>query len=125
VLASLLGRPEQTDVTEQLGFDESTLAAIVAGALIVAVAPFAEELFFRGFFFAGLRGRLPFPIAAVGSGILFGAVHLDGANLIAALQLTILGVILAWLYERTGSLWAPIALHAVNNSIAFSVLVTS
>ena len=59
----VLGDPEQSDVADQLGFDSSTIAAIVAGLLIVVVAPFCEEIFFRGFFFAGLRSRLPFWVA--------------------------------------------------------------
>jgi uncharacterized protein len=40
-------------------------------------------------------------------------------------MLSVLGMLLAWLYERTGSLWAPITLHAVNNALAFTVLVTA
>ena len=40
------------------------------------------------------------------------------------LQLAVLGIVLAWLYERTGSLWPPIALHVFNNALAFAVLVS-
>ena len=41
-----------------------------------------------------------------------------------AIQLAVFGVILAWLYERTGMLWAPVLAHAINNTIAFVLLVT-
>jgi membrane protease YdiL (CAAX protease family) len=37
----------------------------------------------------------------------------------------VLGILLAWLYERTGSLWLPIMLHVVNNAIAFAVLTST
>lgn len=121
----VLGDPEQSDVADQLGFDSSTIAAIVAGLLIVVVAPFCEEIFFRGFFFAGLRSRLPFWAAGLISALLFGAVHLSDANLIAGAQLTLLGLVLAGVYERTDSLWSNIAVHAFNNAIAFTLLVTS
>jgi hypothetical protein len=124
-LALIAGEPEQTDVADELGFDEGLGTAVVAGALIVLVAPFCEEVFFRGFFFAGLRRRLPFGAAALGSGLLFGLIHLGDANLIAGAQLAILGVILAWLYEETDSLWAPIALHCFNNALAFTILVAT
>jgi membrane protease YdiL (CAAX protease family) len=39
--------------------------------------------------------------------------------------LAVLGAMLAWLYERTGTLWAPIALHAANNALAFAFLVST
>ena len=41
-----------------------------------------------------------------------------------AIQLSVFGVILAWLYERSGTLWAPIIAHTINNTIAFVLLVT-
>jgi CAAX protease family protein len=125
VIVTLVGQPEQSDVTDQLGFDSSVFAAVVAGILIVGVAPVCEEIFFRGFFFAGLRSRLPFWIAAPISALLFGAVHLSDANVIAGAQLALLGLVLAGVYERTNSLWSNIAVHAFNNAIAFTLLVTS
>jgi uncharacterized protein len=123
--STLVAQPEQIDVAQELGFDVSPLAAVAAGFLIVVAAPLAEEIFFRGFFFGGLRTAMPLLPAALISGILFGAIHLTGGNLAAAGMLSVLGVLLAWLYERTGSLWSPIALHAVNNALAFTVLITA
>jgi membrane protease YdiL (CAAX protease family) len=123
-IVAVVGEPEQNDVADQLGFDESTLAAIVAALLIVVAAPICEELFFRGFFFAGMRSRLPFWAAAAISAALFGSVHLADANIIAGVQLAILGLVLAAVYERTDSLWSNIAVHAFNNAIAFTILVS-
>ena len=40
------------------------------------------------------------------------------------LQLSIFGLALAWLYERTGSIWPTIAVHALNNAIAFALLTS-
>ena len=54
VIALLLA-PEQDDITRELGGDEGALGTIVAGFLIVIVAPVSEEIFFRGFLFAGLQ----------------------------------------------------------------------
>lgn len=122
---NLFAQPEQTDATEQLGFDASAAGAIVAGFAIVIAAPFCEEVFFRGLLFGGLRKHLPFVAAAAASGIFFGAIHLATGNVAATVQLAILGIVLAWLYERTGSLWAPMALHGVNNAIAFAYLVST
>ena len=125
VIIGILGSPEQNDVANQLGFDQNTFAAITAALLIVVVAPICEEIWFRGFFFAGMRSRLPFPVAALISALVFGAVHLSDANLIAGLQLTVLGLVLATVYERTDSLWSNIAIHMFNNAIAFTLLVST
>lgn len=125
IFSQLVADPEQVDVADQLGFDQSTLGAISAGILIVLLAPLAEEVFFRGLFFGGLRARFPFLAAALLSGAFFGVIHLVGGNWAVAVQLGVLGVALAYLYERTGTLWAPITLHGVNNALAFLVLVTT
>ena len=87
--------------------------------LAVAVAPFAEELFFRGFVFAGLSGRWG-PIWAAGiSSLLFMGAHLEPLRFP---PLFVLGLLLAWLYHRTRALWAPMLVHFLNNAIAVGVL---
>jgi membrane protease YdiL (CAAX protease family) len=124
VLTPLLS-PDQQDVTEELGTDKSSaLSLVVAGLLIVVVAPLSEEMFFRGFMFAGLRRSMPLWPAALIAAVVWGALHLSGGNIGVAIQLSVFGVILAWLYERSGTLWAPIAAHALNNTIAFVLLVS-
>ncbi len=118
--------PEQEDVTRDLGVDEGGVAAVVAGVLIVGVAPFSEEVFFRGFMYGGLRRSLPVWAAAGISGLIFGLLHYTGPDSLAVVpQLAVLGILLAWLYERTGSLWLPIMLHVVNNAVAFAVLTST
>ncbi|MEO7197328.1 MAG: type II CAAX endopeptidase family protein [Solirubrobacterales bacterium] len=124
-LVAPLLQPEQQDVTRELGAgDRSALNMIAAGFLIVVAAPVSEELFFRGFMFAGLRRSLPIWPAAAISALIWGSLHLTGGNIGVAVQLAIFGVILAWLYERSGTLWAPICAHGINNTIAFILLLT-
>jgi membrane protease YdiL (CAAX protease family) len=124
-IASLLA-PEQENLAENLGAgkDAAVLITVLAGVVIIAGAAIGEELFFRGLLFGGLRQRLPLWPAAVISGVLFGLPHLPQGDLAVALQLSVFGVVLAWAYERSGTLWAPILLHALNNSAAFYLLVT-
>jgi len=84
-------------------------------AAIVGFAPIAEELFFRGIVFnAWLReaGRVP---AYIGSAALFALIHLSLASL---LPIFLLGLALAWAYERTGTLLVPIVMHATVNAIS-------
>ena len=122
-IAPLL-QPDQQDVTRDLGVDESTVGLILAGFLIVVAAPLSEEIFFRGFMFAGLRRAISLWPAAAISAAFWGLLHLSGGNFGVAVQLTIFGLLLAWLYEHTGSLWPPIVAHAFNNALAFTLLVT-
>jgi membrane protease YdiL (CAAX protease family) len=122
---SALVHPHQEDVTRDLGFGHGAFGTIAAGVLIVVAAPFSEEIFFRGFIFGGLRGRLSFPVAAVFSGMIFGLFHFTGPGSIAVVpQLAFLGFALAWLYEETGSIYPPMAVHALNNALAFAILTS-
>jgi uncharacterized protein len=116
---------------EALGIDAAPQAAEqalevidpwLAIVSIVVLAPIAEELFFRGIGFNALlreRGRR---WAYLGSAALFAVIHL---SLVALLPIFLLGLALAWVYERTGNLLAPIAMHAVVNgiSVLFAMLV--
>lgn len=123
---SPLLQPEQEDVTRELGFGQGTLGTVAAGFLIVIAAPVAEEVFFRGFMFAGIRSRAPWIVAALISGLVWGAVHFTGPDSWGVVvQLSVFGVGLAWLYERTGSIRAPIVVHMINNALAFAVLTTT
>jgi membrane protease YdiL (CAAX protease family)/uncharacterized RDD family membrane protein YckC len=126
VIYNAFVHPEQEDITRDLGLDDGGGGAFVAGALIVAAAPLSEEIFFRGFIFGGLRRRLPMWAAAAIAGAVFGVLHYTGPDSIGVVpQLAVLGVLLAWLYERTGSLWPPIILHVANNGLALIVLTSS
>jgi uncharacterized protein len=123
-IAALI-QPEQDDVTEELGYGESALGDAAIGFLIIAVAPLTEEMFFRGFMFSGMRRRLPFAAAAAISAGIWGLFHYTGPGTWGVVaQLAVFGVILAWLYERTGSIWPTIGVHALNNAIAFAILTS-
>jgi membrane protease YdiL (CAAX protease family) len=120
VWTSVLGIQERENVAIDLGTRDSAFALVAAAFLVCVVAPLAEELFFRGFLFGALRKR-GLLVAAPISGIAFGLAHVASSPIGFIVPLATLGVILALLYERTGSLYPPIALHALNNSIAFGV----
>ena len=75
-------------------------------------APISEELLFRAGIFRFLRTRLPRWAAILVPAVLFAAAHV---NLATCVQLTVLGVIFALSYERTGSLGTAIIAHAAFN----------
>ena len=110
--------------TEDLPFanDPSTLLAVVIGIFVIGIAPPVEEFFFRGFLYQALRGRFGVVLGAVASGLIFGVIHLEAVEQMGILA--ILGVILALLFERTGTLWPCIFVHTVNNAFAFQYVMT-
>ncbi|PPT46395.1 CPBP family intramembrane glutamic endopeptidase [Xanthomonas arboricola] len=96
----------------------------------VAIAPAYEELLFRRVLFGRLlaAGRPWLGIAL--SSAIFALVHEvpgvsgNGPAAIAQLWLVYggMGAAFAWLYWRTGTLWAPIVAHGVNNATALAAL---
>jgi uncharacterized protein len=125
LVISALFSPEQEDITRELGVDEGVLGAIAAFFLIVIAAPVAEEIFFRGFMFAGIRSHGSFAVAALVSSGIWGLFHYTGeGSWPVVLQLSLFGVILCAVYERTGSIRPTIVLHTLNNAIAFAVLTS-
>ena len=107
---------------ETLGTHESTLLLVLSAGLTCVIAPICEEFLFRGFIFRALRnwrGTLP---AALVTGVLFGAVHAGSAPASDLVPLGVLGFLLCLVYRYSGSLYPCIALHSLNNSIAFANL---
>jgi CAAX protease family protein len=122
LFASLVLQPEQEDIGGELGVGDPNLLIAISAVLVIAVmAPVTEELFFRGFVFAGLRSRWSLWPAALAVGLIFGLVHAP-TGLTAVVPLAGLGVALCWLYDRTGSLWPCVAAHVVNNGLALLVI---
>ena len=113
------GRPPEPEAAERAIAMLEPWVVVIA---IVILAPIAEEVFFRGVVFnAWLRegGRR---WAYIGSAGLFAAIHL---SLLSFLPIFLLGLALAWVYQRKGSLLAPMAMHATVNgiSVAMALLV--
>lgn len=94
------------------GFSWTAMAAMLVMAGFVA--PFGEELAFRGLLFTWLRGHLGVPAAALLSGLIFAVLH--GVPILIP-ALTAIGIALALLYHRCGSLWPVILAHGTFNGI--------
>lgn len=119
-----------TEQRQDIGFNDA-FSPLKLGAVFVALvvlAPIAEEILFRGLLFSGLRKRLRFWGATLITSVLFGLAHIfggeEGASLlwIAGVDTLLLSLVLCYLREKTGRLWAPVYLHAIKNSFAFLVL---
>ena len=112
--------------TQEIGFSSvhGFLPLILALISLVIIPPLAEEIATRGFLYTGLRRWMPKIVAAVVVSVVFGAAHLAeggaaGPLWIGAIDTFILSLVLVFLREKTGNLWAGITLHAIKNGIAF------
>jgi CAAX protease family protein len=123
-------KTNQTDkLPSDLGVTHSTAALIAAAVFVCAVAPMAEEFFFRGFLFGTLR-NIPLRIgrhdggpwaASVIVALLFGLAHLGSAPAVYLIPLAFLGFVLCLIRWRTRSLYPCMALHSANNALALGV----
>jgi membrane protease YdiL (CAAX protease family) len=86
------------------------------------VAPFVEELTYRGLGFAGVRDAYGVAAAIAVTALAFGLAH---GLLVALPVLSIFGAILAWLRFKTDSLYPSIILHGVFNGAALIAAVST
>ncbi len=96
--------------------EEGRSAVIFQFAIVLATiaAPIFEEIFFRGFCYRLFRSWWGAPGAMGISAALFAGVHGSG---FAFFPIFILGLALAWLYEKRGSLTACWTFHVLHNSL--------
>ena len=92
---------------------------IVALLVTTIVAPIFEETVFRGFLFGWLRGHIGWIPAAIVSGLVFSAFHVELALI---LPLWLLGIVLALVYEKSKSLFPGMLIHGLFN-ITGTVLI--
>lgn len=111
-------------ITDGLGNPEYFLGMIVISLLLVGPA---EELLFRGVLQARLRESWgPWP-AIVLATVVFGAIHLPAIigepsqQYATLVVIGLLGLVLGYLYERTGTIWVPAIAHGANNAVIFAI----
>lgn len=114
------------DQEQQIGFEAAKHGGelVLVFLSLVVLPPLAEEILVRGFLYTGLK-KLPKAWAIILTSALFAMAHLQagsGAQLlwVAAIDTFVLSVMLIYLRDKTGSLWASIMLHALKNGIAFA-----
>lgn len=133
----LIPMPKPHQATAELA--SSLDGAGIVGFMVLAsiLAPFFEEVIFRGFVFNAFRNmfsegrifqligqhkRVADYAAITVSALLFAAAHMDAS---AFLHLFVIGCVLAEVYRRSGTLVAPMMLHAMNNMVATILIMMS
>jgi len=110
-----LETPPQPAV-EALGSTVTWLDRTAIGIVTIGIAPFAEELLFRGILYPAIK-RAGYPrLAFWGTSFFFAAIHL---NLPTFAPLFLLALALTWLYEKTENLLAPVTAHTLFNAMNF------
>jgi len=97
---------------------EKNIALILVSSLIASVfGPVIEEIFFRGVMYNAVKRRLGVFGAILTTSVIFSFLHTHAFEyfLVGFVPITILGMALAYLYEKTGSLVPSITLHVLNN----------
>lgn len=109
---------------KQLGGNARLVFRVALTLTVISIGPVVEELLFRGVLLSALLHRLRAVWAMAASAALFALVHLPELHWLwyALPNLMLLGMALAWLRLRSGSLWPAVVAHGCNNLLAMAAL---
>lgn len=115
-----LGMPLENPQLEFL-LPEDITGVQAFGMILLAgvIAPFGEEVLFRGVLYQYLRDKWGVFAGVILSSLIFGLIHL---NLAVGLTAFLLGILLAVFFEYSRSLWTSVLIHAMNNSARIALL---
>ena len=130
-LNELVYRLTRLVIDNRTNLNDTTISAQIQDAprvtllIIVFLAPFVEEVLFRGLVFGNLKSKSRV-VAYLASCGLFALVHVwqfavvqqDITYFLLMVQYLVPGAVLAWAYESSGTLWASIGLHAAANALS-------
>lgn len=111
-----------TQDVQQIGASTSASLRVPLALLVVVVAPFVEELLFRGVLLSALLRRLHVGWAVAISSLLFALIHLPGLNFqwYGLAELFLLALVLAALRLGSRSIWPAVLAHALHNGLAIT-----
>jgi membrane protease YdiL (CAAX protease family) len=104
--------PEKQAVVELLLKEKDATFLFLTGLFAAIGGPIVEELFFRGFMYNAFKKYGGVKVAMVVSAACFAALH---AHAVGFFPILVLGIALAYLYEKTGTLVSSITLHVLHN----------
>jgi membrane protease YdiL (CAAX protease family) len=130
-LNELVYRLSSLVISNRTNLNDTTISAQIQDAprvtllIIVFLAPFIEEVLFRGLVFGNLKSKSRV-VAYLVSCLLFALLHVwqfavvqqDITYFLLMVQYLVPGAVLAWAYESSGTLWASIGLHAAANALS-------
>lgn len=118
ILLSITGIADASGTFQDVSRRQFGVAFGIGIILYGIVSPLAEEIVFRGVLYNRMRKYYPVWPAIVVSGLFFGLYH---GNLVQGIYGSCLGILMAYLYERTGKFLIPVLFHAVANISVYSI----
>lgn len=91
---------------------------VIMSIQLAIIGPIGEEIFFRGFAYPVFKRKYGFKKGLLYSSLFFGAYHLIPWQIPYAI---VAGLILAYIYEKTGSIYTCFLLHIANNAVAVAM----
>ena len=130
-LNELVYRLTNVMFTNHTNLNDTTISAQIDDAphmtllIVVFLAPFVEEVLFRGLVFGNLKSKSR-TVAYLVSCLLFALLHVwqfavvnhDITYFWLMVQYLVPGLVLAWAYDHSGTLWSSIGLHVAANALA-------
>jgi len=130
-LNELVFRLSNLFISNRTNLNNSTISAQIDDAphmtllIVIFLAPFVEEVLFRGLVFGNLKSKSR-TVAYLVSCLLFALLHVwqfavvnqDITYFLLMIQYLVPGLVLAWAYDHSGTLWTSIGLHAVANALS-------
>lgn len=116
-LLTLTGFADSSQTYQKVADRQYGVAFALGLILYGLISPLAEEVVFRGVIYNRLRRLYNPAIGIVASGLLFGAFH---GNLVQGVYGACLGMLMAYLYEKSGKFGIPFLFHAVANLAVYT-----
>jgi membrane protease YdiL (CAAX protease family) len=111
--------PEKQAVVELFLKEKDARFLFYTSMFAAVVGPIIEELFFRGFMYSAFKKHIGVIGAMLITAVMFAALH---AHAVGFVPIVVLGLLLAYLYEKTGTLVSSITVHVIHN-VAMVLLV--
>lgn len=121
LLFELTGFTSKSDAYQTVMEDQYSAYFLVGLFCYSIVSPIAEEILFRGVFFAYMRRFLTLKLAIVLSSALFGFYHM---NAVQGIYAFVIGCLIAYSYEYFGSFLMPLAVHMLSNLLSYCLSYT-
>lgn len=112
-LASLGSASSVLDGLSRSFSDQGELALPLGIFWSVVMAPFVEEIIFRGFIFRSVQARWGTLVGVLVSSFVFAGSHFYSVN--GTIHVFLYGLLFCWVYQRTGKLAASMFIHAGSN----------
>ncbi|MDL4839878.1 CPBP family intramembrane glutamic endopeptidase [Aquibacillus rhizosphaerae] len=121
VMEDLLGVGPNSTKTDSLQSSVTLLNFFIGFISAAIISPVYEEIFYRGFLYRFIRSKYGIAVGMLSSSFIFMIIHIPTFNTLPVNFVS--GLIFAWTYEKSGSVFPAMIIHGLFNGIAVIVTV--